>query len=224
MLNKKINLIDNYAIRHQDNRISRLLDIGCGTGYFLNAATKRGYTVVGIEKNDQVREDAVTTFGLDVRDETQLMQFKNVNFDVVTLWHSIEHIENFNQTIEKIGEILSPDGVVIMAMPNHLSYDAKIYREFWAAYDLPRHLWHFTPKTARRLLELHQFEIIKQIAMPLDAFYISLLSESYIGTGRGLKYIKAFLVGITGYVRSLFNIQNSGSIIYIAKKIGSSTS
>src|SRR5690606_21895187 len=143
---------------------------------------------------------------------------ENESFDVITLWHVLEHMENLNEVVAKIKSILKPDGVMILALPNHNSHDARKYKGYWAAYDVPRHLWHFTLDTVEKLLGKHQFNIIKQKIMPLDAFYISMLSEKYKGSGSLMQYIKGFTVGVTGYMRSLSDINNSSSVIYIAKK------
>ena len=217
MLKKKVNLVSKQVVSRQKDNI-HLLDIGSGTGYFLNAAKEKGYTVTGIEKDNNAREYAVSNFELDIKDEQSLWSIENESFEVITLWHVLEHMENLNEVVAKIKSILKPDGVVILALPNHNSYDAKKYKGYWAAYDIPRHLWHFTPDTVEKLLGKHQFNIIKQKTMPLDAFYISMLSEKYRGSGSLMQYIKAIVVGTVGYLRSLSDINNSSSVIYIAKK------
>jgi 2-polyprenyl-3-methyl-5-hydroxy-6-metoxy-1,4-benzoquinol methylase len=198
MLKKKGNLVSKFSTGN------RLLDIGSGTGYFLKAAKERGYSVSGIEKDSKARNF--------------LWNINSDSFDVVTLWHVLEHMQNLNEVVDKLFNILSKDGTLILALPNHNSYDAGIYKEYWAAYDVPRHLWHFTPATVEKLLNKHQFKIIKQKTMPLDAFYISLLSEKYRGSGKLYQYFKAIIVGIIGFLLSLSNVNQSSSVIYIAKK------
>lgn len=212
MLKKKGNLVSKFSTGN------RLLDIGSGTGYFLNAAKERGYSVSGIEKDSKARNFAIDNFGLDVKGEDFLWNINSDSFDVVTLWHVLEHMQNLNEVVDKLFNILSKDGTLILALPNHNSYDAGIYKEYWAAYDVPRHLWHFTPATVEKLLNKHQFKIIKQKTMPLDAFYISLLSEKYRGSGKLYQYFKAIIVGIIGFLLSLSNVNQSSSVIYIAKK------
>ena len=218
MLGKKVNLVaKQVGPRLKDN--IRILDIGSGTGYFLNAAKEKGYTVTGIEKDSNAREQAIINFRLDIKDEQSLWSIENESFDVITLWHVLEHMENLNEVVAKIKSILKPDGVMILALPNHNSHDAKKYKGYWAAYDVPRHLWHFTPDSVEKLLSKHQFNIIKQKTMPLDAFYISMLSEKYRGSGSLMQYLRACSVGTIGYLRSLSDINQSSSVIYIAKKI-----
>lgn len=217
MLKKKVNLVSKQVVPRQKDNI-RILDIGSGTGYFLNAAKEKGYTVTGIEKDTNAREYAISTFGLDIKDEQSLWDIENESYDVITLWHVLEHMENLNEVVAKIKSILKPDGIMILALPNHNSHDAKKYEGYWAAYDVPRHLWHFTPQTVEKMLSKHQFNIIKQKTMPLDAFYISMLSEKYRGNSSLIQYIKAIVVSAIGYLRSLTDINQSSSVIYIAKK------
>ena len=212
MLKKKANLISKYSTG------DRLLDIGSGTGYFLNAAKERGYSVWGIEKDSKARNFAIDTFGLDVKGEDFLWNINSNSFDVVTLWHVLEHMENLNEVIGKLSDILNKDGTLILALPNYLSYDARRYKEYWAAYDVPRHLWHFSPVTIERLLIKHRLKIINIFPMPLDAFYISMLSEKYKKSNFLLKYGRAFLTGLIGYFRSLSQLTHSSSLIYIVKK------
>lgn len=214
MLRRKVNLVK----RHLKSDRATLLDIGCGTGYFLHAAKEEGITVTGIEKDERAREKAITRFGLDVRDEHAFFRLEHASYEVITLWHVLEHLEKLNESIQKIGEILTPDGTVVIALPNHRSYDARYYRDKWAAYDTPRHLWHFTPDTLGLLLAKQGMEVIKRYRMPLDAYYVSLLSEDYRGSGMLIKYMRAFITGTIGYLRSLFNPEQSSSIIYIIKR------
>lgn len=214
LLKRKIRLVKKDVARKN----ARLLDIGCGTGYFLHAAKEAGLRVTGIEKNSMAREKASSLFSLDVREESAFFHLQPSSFDAVTLWHVLEHLEKLNESLEKVNEILTPDGTVILALPNHLSYDARIYGNQWAAYDVPRHLWHFTPFTLEKLLKRHHMKVVKKYRMPLDAFYISLLSEKYRGSNLWGQYGRAFLTGTAGFFRSLHKPEQSSSLIYIVHK------
>jgi len=215
MLKKKINLVADY-LPPKDSPV-RLLDIGCGTGYFLQAAKEQGWGVSGIEKDEKARESAIIRTNIRVKDQNEFWELEDKSFNVVTLWHVLEHLEKLNETIDKIKEITTPEGIIVIALPNCRSYDAGFYKESWAAYDIPRHLWHFSPETVEKLLGKHGLEVIQKVGMPLDAFYISLLSEKYRGSNLLIRYGRAFGVGTIGFLHSLSHIEQSSSIIYIAK-------
>ena len=205
------------------NETVRLLDMGCGTGYFLHAAKKRGFTVSGIEKEQGAREHAITKFGLDVQGEEDFWNIKRESYHVVTLWHVLEHLEKLNESIEKIKEVLTDEGVVVIAVPNHLSYDAHFYKEHWAAYDIPRHLWHFTPVTLERLLARHGLVVTGRHALPFDPLYISLLSEKYAKSNLLVRYARPLLVGLKSLIRSCRNVEHGSSIVFIVQKSSKSS-
>lgn len=216
MLRKKVDLVAAHATVNP----IRLLDIGCGTGYFLQAAKEQGWVVSGIEKDEKARESATIRTGLNLKDEKEFWEIGSNSFDVVTLWHVLEHLEKLNETIHKIKEMTTPEGIIVIALPNCRSFDARFYKELWAAYDIPRHLWHFSPETVERLLDKHGLKVTQKTGMPLDAFYISLLSEKYRGSNLLTRYGRAFGVGTVGFLRSLNQIEQSSSIIYIVKRTG----
>ena len=213
MMRRKVGLVKRFS----NNTGARLLDIGCGTGYFLHAASGAGFRVTGIEKSRMAREKAVSLFGLNVQDDLDRLASEQ-SFEVITLWHVLEHLEKLNESIDKVREMLAPDGTLVIALPNHHSYDAEVYGKQWAAYDVPRHLWHFTPHTVELLMKKHGMKMVKKYRMPLDAFYISLISESYKGRSPLIRYPMAFLTGMAGYLLSLFDLKQSSSVIYIIKK------
>ena len=214
MLKKKLRLI----YRQNKKTTGKLLDIGCGTGYFLNMAKTKGWQTFGIEKNENARQSAIENFGLDVKSDEHFQTLENNSFDVITLWHVLEHLENLNESMQKIYNLLVPNGVAVVALPNCNSYDAKRYKKDWAAYDVPRHLWHFTPKTFDVLAKKHKFTISRKKRMPLDSFYISLLSEKYKRSNVLVKYFRAFLIGTIGATKSIFSKNSSSSIIYVLRK------
>jgi 2-polyprenyl-3-methyl-5-hydroxy-6-metoxy-1,4-benzoquinol methylase len=164
--------------RHLNN--NSLLDVGCGTGHFLKHCTERGVKTVGIEVSDNARKAAVKNM---LKVEKSLDDLSNETFSVITLWHVLEHIYNLEETILKLKERLDENGIIFIAVPNWHSLDANHYREFWAAYDVPRHLWHFSKETMRALLEKSGLKLKQIIPMRLDAYYVSLLSEKYKHSG-----------------------------------------
>ena len=208
-LKKKLNLINSYASEDKN-----LLDIGCGTGDFLQTAQQNDWIVSGIEPNDQAREIANKKTNNSIFETEQLTKFKSNSFDVITLWHVLEHLPNLENHIHIFKKLLKPNGTLIIAVPNYKSYDAKYYKQFWAAYDVPRHLWHFNQQSISKLVSRQSMEVIKVKPMLFDAFYVSLLSEKY-KSGK-MNPIKGFWIGLLSNLKS-FKTKEASSLIYIIK-------
>jgi SAM-dependent methyltransferase len=177
--------IRNYTLRRKRSLINKyskrgeILDIGCATGQFLNVMASDGWGVTGIEPDEKTRNYAISTHGLSVYPEVQLSAFKNSSFDVITMWHVLEHVSDLNRRMEETHKLVKPGGTIIIAVPNCESADAEKYRNFWAGYDLPRHLYHFAKSDLFRLAQKFGFEIVNILPMRFDAYYVSLLSEKY---------------------------------------------
>lgn len=212
MLTRKANLVESIS----GSTNGDILDYGCGTGYFLQTMGNRGWKITGIEKSDSARAFAGKEFNLSINEPDFLTIIPDESCDVITLWHVLEHIENLEFLLMQLKRIMKPNGSIIFALPNSDSYDAKYYGEYWAAFDVPRHLWHFSPKTIQLLGEKHQLKLVKQKGMPLDAFYISMLSEK--NKGAKFAFLKGMLVGLAAFVASLRDPNNHSSMIYILKK------
>jgi len=208
-LKRKYSIVNKYC----NGKV--LLDIGCGTGEFLYYCRKMNFITVGIEPNDKARNFAVTDLGLTILDESHLDEFFPGTFDVITMWHVLEHVHKLSERLQQIQELLKPDGTLVIALPDSDSWDAKNYKEFWAAYDLPRHLYHFTPDSFKNIMRKNGFGLVQIIPLKFDAFYISLLSEKYL-TGK-LKYISALINGIRSNIYGRKNKNNYSSLIYICK-------
>jgi SAM-dependent methyltransferase len=195
-------------------RRGKLLDYGCGTGHFLAAAKKAGWQIAGLEPNARARAEASERVGQVVGQES-LVSFMPGTFDAITLWHVLEHVHTLNETLTQLINLLKPDGVLLVAVPNVESLDAQHYREQWAAYDLPRHLYHFAPSTMSRLLAKHGLTVRQTLPMPLDAYYVSMLSEQHRGERAGgpLAVLKA------GYTSNQYAADHDGqysSLLYVA--------
>lgn len=206
-LQKKASLI--YK---QNGGVGNLLDIGAGTGDFLKIAKNKGWKVYGMEPNQDAAKLARTK-GIELK--PTLSYFNNHQFDVITLWHVLEHIPNLEETIRNLNQLLTPNGILIIAVPNYKSFDAKYYQEYWAAYDVPRHLWHFSRKSIERLFA-EDFRIEKIKPMIFDSFYVSLLSEKY-KNGNPFS-IRALGIGLLSNFNALRTKEYS-SLIYCLKKL-----
>ena len=195
----------------------KLLDIGTGTGYFPGYMKKKGYQVTGVEIDPKAREFAMGEFGIRIFSPDDFLGRKIPGkFEVITLWHVLEHLDNFDLYIERMLEQLEPGGSLVIALPNCSSYDAKHYKETWAGYDVPRHLWHFTPSTLNLLAEKHGLKVDRMKRLPLDPFYNSMLSEKY--RGNKLFMISGVIFGKLAYIESLFNIKKSSSVVYFLNR------
>ncbi len=205
-IKNKLNLILKL-----NNGTGRLLDIGSGTGEFLKKANDAGWIVNGVEPNENARKLAAKK---KIHLRESIDDFSNEKFDVVTLWHVLEHLPELEDSIIKIEELLKPKGILIVAVPNYKSYDAKYYKQYWAGYDVPRHLWHFS-KTSMTCLFSEKIKLQKIEPLLFDSFYVSLLSEKY-KTGNSFS-IKALFIGLISNIHA-WKTKEYSSLIYCFKK------
>ncbi|MBO6518356.1 MAG: class I SAM-dependent methyltransferase [Bacteroidia bacterium] len=211
MLGRKYTLVKKLSTG------KRLLDMGCGTGYFPNYMKNKGFDVKGVEIDSGARKFGIEKFGLDiVPPETVLNQSYAETYDVITLWHVLEHIYDLDGYMQRLKSLLDDKGYLVIAVPNSDSLDAKQYKSYWAAYDVPIHLWHFTPKTLTQLAEKHGFEVTDISSLPFDPFYISMLSSKYKKSA--LSVIRGAFVGGLSFLNALVNTKKASSPIYILKK------
>lgn len=210
-LNKKLKLINSFETEHKN-----LLDIGCGTGDFLLNCKNNDWSVVGVEPNMNARNLAETKLCENNTSKifSEISLIGSEKFDVITLWHVLEHIPDLNEYISKLKLMLKPNGVLVVAVPNYKCYDAKYYKEFWAAYDVPRHLWHFSKKSIQLLFSKQKMDVVKIYPMVFDSFYVSLLSEKYKRGATNL--FMAFSVGLLSNLKALITKEYS-SLIYMIK-------
>lgn len=206
----KLKLIRNQKLN------GTILDYGCGTGEFLNYCKQSNWECYGVEPAELARKKANQLTSLPISDS--LLKLNDKKFDVITLWHVLEHVDNLNEKISELKSHLAPNGTIFIAVPNHESLDAKIYKTQWAAFDVPRHLWHFSQHTMKMLLAKHGLNLIDIIPMKLDSFYVSLLSEKYKNPTANI-LVRVSRAIITG-LRSNFAAskkQNYSSLVYISK-------
>jgi SAM-dependent methyltransferase len=194
-----------------------ILDYGCGTGEFLEHLKKNGWEITGVEPSDEARKKSTDLLQATIH--SGIEKIGNKKFDVITLWHVLEHIHDVNEKLQSLNSLLKEDGIIFIAVPNHQSPDGKRYGEHWAGYDVPRHLWHFSKDTMKKLLGNNGFEIIDISPMKLDAFYVSLLSEGYKNKEQNkiMSGAKAIWSGLTSNFAASKDTNHS-SLIYIAMR------
>lgn len=207
-LKNKLNLINSY----QPSKGS-VLDIGAGTGEFLAVAAKDGWKTVGVEPSDKARAIAKSKGVAFIEDTTEL---ESHSFDVISMWHVLEHVPDLELQIKELKRLLKPSGTLIVAVPNFKSFDAKHYGNFWAAYDVPIHFWHFSKKSIKLLFEKEEMQLQKIVPMKFDSFYVSLLSEKY-KNGK-MNFMKAFFIGLKSNWNARENMEYSSHIYIISNK------
>ena len=193
-----------------------LLDIGTGTGYFPDYMHRIGWTVNATEKSAQARQFAAERFGLDVMPPDAVFLKKEEEYDAITMWHVTEHLERLDRTWYQAYKSLKKNGVLIVAVPNPSGLDAGVYGKDWAAYDVPRHLWHFTPSAMQRYGAKHGFVLAERHTMPFDAFYVSMLTEKQLH--HFMPILRGFIVGLQGWAASLVKKDKSSSMTYVFRK------
>ncbi|MGN7812270.1 class I SAM-dependent methyltransferase [Flavobacterium sp. 22076] len=205
-LKNKLNLINS-----EQSQKGKILDIGAGTGDFLLTAKNDGWNVIGIEPSDRAKNIAKQK-GISFAEETASLE--NNSFDVITMWHVLEHVPNLELQIQELKRLLKPTGTLIVAVPNFKSFDAEHYGEFWAAFDVPIHFWHFSKKAIKSLFEKVDIKLEKILPMKFDSFYVSLLSEKY-KTGK-MNFVRAFFIGLRSNLKASSTKEYS-SHIYVLK-------
>lgn len=198
-------------------KIGALLDIGSGTGSFANIMQNAGWQVTGLEPDKVARENAARLHNLELRPSSDLFILKEDSFDAVTMWHVLEHVHDLHGYWKRISRLLKADGVFIVAVPNYTSHDAQYYGEFWAAWDVPRHLYHFSPKSMDVLARQYGFQVTQHIPMIFDSYYVSMLSEKY-KKGKSNNLL-ALAAGLESNQRAARNPKKYSSVIYIMKRI-----
>ncbi|WP_339889598.1 class I SAM-dependent methyltransferase [uncultured Flavobacterium sp.] len=211
----KTNALKNKValISKENSQKGKLLDIGAGTGDFLTQAKNDGWICVGIEPNEKAKNISISK---GVSFTNTLDELENNSFDVITMWHVLEHVPDLENQIKTLKRLLKPNGTIIIAVPNYKSFDAKHYKSFWAAYDVPRHLWHFSKISIQKLFNKEDLQLKKVKPMWFDSFYVCLLSEKY-KSGK-MNFVKGFFFGFLSNCSGLLKKEFS-SHIYVIKNI-----
>jgi 2-polyprenyl-3-methyl-5-hydroxy-6-metoxy-1,4-benzoquinol methylase len=211
---KKLQLIEKI---NKKSETKYLLDVGCGTGEFLNTCSNAGWQVQGVEPDNYARNTAQKKYKLTVNDEDYLNTAFENSFDCITMWHVLEHVPNLNERLQTLYKLLRPNGRLVIAVPNCSSFDAQQYQKYWGAYDVPRHLHHFTPNDIHALVAKNNMEVERVMPMIFDSFYVSLLSEKYKTGSSNL--ISGFWTGLVSNLKAAIKNNNTySSQIYLIRK------
>jgi 2-polyprenyl-3-methyl-5-hydroxy-6-metoxy-1,4-benzoquinol methylase len=229
LVNTAYQAVRTYTIRQKThlyhklagNQPKTVLDYGCGTGELLKSLKNSGWDTLGIEPGDKPREFAIRENKLHVKTPDALPAIETGAMTIISMWHVLEHVHRLNETVAELKRILSENGTLIVAVPNSDSYDSRHYKQFWAAYDLPRHLYHFNKTTITELFKRHNMLVEQVKPMIFDSFYVSMLSEKY-STGK-TNYFSALKTGLKTNFHGKSKIENYSSLIFMIKKSKSKT-
>ena len=211
---RKRSLIERFTGLKNGN----VLDVGSGTGGFVNEMEQNGWNVTGLEPDEDARKVAGQLYNIQLADAGELYKLKPGDFDAITLWHVLEHVHDLSAYIQRLKLLLKEKGKLFIAVPNYTSLDATIYKEYWAAYDVPRHLYHFSPASMRLLMEKHGLKTVRYKPMWYDSFYICLLSSKY-KKGK-TNWIAAFWNGLRSNLKAIGNAKKCSSVIYVIGQAG----
>jgi 2-polyprenyl-3-methyl-5-hydroxy-6-metoxy-1,4-benzoquinol methylase len=208
----KKNLVQSETRKQQ----GKILDIGCGTGAFLHTMQLAGWGGIGLEPDDTARKKAEELYNIHPKPSHEIFDLPHNSYDAITMWHVLEHVHQLHEYIAQLKNMLATNGKIFIAVPNYTSYDAQHYAAYWAAYDVPRHLYHFSPASMKNLLEQHGLTIKKIKPMWFDSFYVSMLSEQYKNAKGNM--VKAFFIGFLSNLKTVFNREKCSSVIYVIGK------
>ena len=203
------------VIKFSKKNYGSILDIGCGTGKFLKTMKQSRWEIDGVEINETARKIAEKNTGSVILNQADFFRSKQ-KYDVITLWHSLEHLHKLKRYLQKISISLNANGVMMIAVPNYLSFDADYYNQDWAAYDVPRHLYHFSFDSIIKMMNNFKYRLIQSKQLPFDSFYIALLSELSVRKKHNI--IKALWIGWKSYWQGRIDAKRGSSILYVFKK------
>lgn len=224
LINRLYQLVRKMTLKQKGKLIEKntgtkngtLLDVGAGTGAFLNEMKQRGWQVTGLEPDEDAKITGKKLYGIELNEISLFDQLEKDRYDAITMWHVLEHVHDLQNYVAQLKLLLKENGKIFIAVPNYTSKDASIYKAFWAAYDVPRHLYHFSPASMQLLMEKHGLKIKTLKPMWYDSFYVAMLSSKYKNGKTNL--LASFINGIRSNIAALGNVKKCSSIIYIIEK------
>lgn len=224
LVNRLYHFVRNHTLKEKRKLVQRatgkqygsLLDIGAGTGAFSHTMSETGWQLTALEPDVTARQHAKKRYGLELDVPEKLFSLTENSFDAITLWHVLEHVHDLHGYLERFYQLLKSDGHLIIAVPNYTSHDAKVYKEYWAAYDVPRHLYHFSPKSMEMLGNRRGFVLEKKLPMWFDSFYVAMLSEQYRNGSGNIP--GAFWNGLVSNLKAMGHADRCSSVIYLFTK------
>lgn len=202
--------------KHTGLQTGNLLDVGCGTGTFLHTMQQKGWKITGLEPDSDARKLSQEMYGIVTQPSHELFSLPDNNYDAITMWHVLEHVHPLHEYVAQLKNLLTEKGKLFVAVPNYTSKDASHYQKYWAGYDVPRHLYHFSPNAMEVLMRQHGLKVANRLPMWFDSFYVDMLSCKY-QNGK-TNYIAAGLHGLASNIHAVGNVQQCCSIIYIIEK------
>ena len=181
------------------------------------------WNVTGLEPDEGARKIAKESLDCELKTIDELFYLPANAFDVITLWHVLEHVHDLHGYLQQFKKLLKKDGQLVIAVPNYTSFDASVYKEYWAAYDVPRHLYHFSPLSMKLLIDKNGMRIAELKPMWFDSFYVSFLSSRYKDARSSDKpgitnWFAASWNGFISNLAALFDKKKCSSVIYIISK------
>jgi len=224
LINRLYRFVRNFSLNQKKKLVEKetglkngsLLDVGSGTGHFASAMKKADWKVTGLEPDEGARDVASKEHSIELLPSGELFNLSEKRFNAITLWHVLEHVHDVKKYMQTFKKLLADTGRLFIAVPNYKSYDAEKYKEYWAAYDVPRHLYHFTPQTMQWLMKECGLTIVDVKPMWFDSFYVSLLSSKY--KNGNTKWVGAFWTGLISNFKAMSDAKKCSSVIYIISK------
>lgn len=224
LVNRLYHIVRNYTLSGKKKLVQAatrrntgtLLDVGAGVGAFAGYMRQQGWQVTGLEPDAETRRRALEQNRIALQETGDLFKLPQGHFDAITMWHVLEHVHQLHEYLDQLKLLLKPGGILFVAVPNYTSQDAAYYQQHWAAYDVPRHLYHFSPASMRELLRQHGLTLKAIKPMWFDSFYVSLLSEKY-KTGQS-SLLKGFIHGLESNRKALRNKERCSSLIYVISR------